>query len=232
MTHNIDLLIFDCDGVLIDSEYLFSQIAADLITQAGYPIDHESLSREYSGLVPLEILKKIESKSSIPFSYQLVSQMEKTFIDRMQTDLHPIKGIHEALEKLTIPYCICSNASLKNLEDVLKLVGLFDFFKDKIFSAPDMGTKKSKPAPDIFLFAAQKFDVLPQNCVVLEDSVYGIEAARKAGMRAVGFIGGKHSYRGHAEKLSDQGAETVINQHKDLIPVLKALSQFNLSIPF
>lgn len=224
MIPNIEFVIFDCDGVLVDSEYLACQIGADLITKAGYEIDAQTLAEQYAGLIFLDILKDLEKRTSNPFSYNLVTQMHDSFTERMETELNAVNGIFELLNQCELPYCLCSNSTYQNIEDMLSLLGLFHFFEGRIFSAPDMGTKKPKPAPDIFLYAAEQFKISPEQCVVVEDSSHGVEAAHKAGMRVIGFTGARHTYPGHAERLSAAGAETVINHHKDLIPVIRALN--------
>lgn len=107
---------------------------------------------------------------------------------------------------------------------MLQRVGLYELFAPNIFSAKEVGTKKTKPAPDVFLYAAKQFGVDPKDVIVIEDSAHGIQGARAAGMRVIGFTGGAHTYPGHADKLTDAGAETVIHRHKDLPSVIEALS--------
>jgi beta-phosphoglucomutase-like phosphatase (HAD superfamily) len=95
-----------------------------------------------------------------------------------------------------------------------------------IFSAYEVGTQKGKPDPNVFLFAAQKFNAKPSNTLVIEDSVHGVEAAVRAGMRVIGFTGGSHAYIGMADRLTDAGAETVVNSHGHLPHMIKALGQW------
>ncbi|WP_455474447.1 HAD family hydrolase [Bartonella sp. B30(2025)] len=224
----IDLVIFDCDGVLVDSEYLAAKIGSELLKKTGYEISPEEMSRGYSGLSFLNILKKIEQETKKPISAYLVDKMEDLFRKQIKTELRAIDGIKEAVEaiKSCYPYCICSNASSVDIKEMLTIVGLYDSFsdQDKIFSAPEVGTKKTKPAPDVFLFAAQKLNAEPKNTIVVEDSIYGVQAAVKAGMRVIGFTGGSHSYLSHSNALVDAGAETAITKHAHLLEVLEAMA--------
>ncbi|ALE04048.1 HAD family hydrolase [Bartonella ancashensis] len=227
----IDLIIFDCDGVLVDSEYLVAKIGSQLLKDINYEISPEELSERYAGLIFSDILKKIEKETGRLISANLIDKMSTLFCKQMKTDLRAIDGIAEAIKniKSSYPYCICSNSTSEDIKQMLLTVNLYNFFEDKIFSAPEMGTKKPKPAPDIFLFAAQKLCVHPKNTIVIEDSLYGVQAATAAGMRVIGFTGGSHSYLNHSNDLVDSGAETVITKHAHLLEVIKAMETWQAS---
>ncbi|KEC55380.1 HAD family hydrolase [Bartonella koehlerae] len=224
----IDLIIFDCDGVLVDSEYLAAQIGSQLLKKTGYEISPEELSTRYAGLIFLDILKKVEQETGKPTSAHLVDQMSDLFRAQIKTELRAIDGIREAIEAIQsrYPYCICSNARSTEIKEMLTIVDLYNFFddKDKIFSAPEIGTKKTKPAPDVFLSAAQQLRIKPNNTIVIEDSLHGVHAATAAGMRVIGFTGGSHSYLGHSNALVEAGAETAIAKHAHLLEVLEAMA--------
>ncbi|WP_332065915.1 HAD family hydrolase [Bartonella sp. CB189] len=222
----IDLVIFDCDGVLVDSEYLAAKIGSQLLKQTGYEISPEELSEHYAGLTFLDSLKEIEKKTKKPISAHLIDKMSDIFRAQIKTELHAINGIKEAIKVIQsrYPYCICSNAASADIQEMLTIVELYDVFKNKIFSAPEVGTKKAKPAPDVFLFAAQKLRVNPENTIVVEDSTHGVHAAKTAGMRVIGFTGGSHSYLNHSNALVDAGAETSIATHAHLPKVLEAMA--------
>ncbi|CAM1640576.1 HAD family hydrolase [Bartonella apihabitans] len=224
----IDLVIFDCDGVLVDSEYLAAQIESQLLAEAGVEITPEEISERYAGLIFLDILKEIEKHSDVPLSVGLIEQVPELFKKRMQDELLGIDGAREAVEAVAklYPYCICSNSRSEDIKRMLTITGLYDLFENKIFSAPEVGTKKVKPAPDVYLYAAKKMHAKPENTIVIEDSVHGVRGAVKAGMRVVGFTGGSHAYHGLADVLTEAGAETVIAHHVDLLAVLKALSEW------
>lgn len=224
----IDLVIFDCDGVLVDSEYLAAQIESQLLTDAGFEISPEELSERYAGLVFIDILKDIEKQSTIPLSASLVDRVPELFRSRMESELRAIDGARDAVEAIAAkyPYCLCSNSKSADIKNMLTTVGLYDLFENRIFSAPEVGTKKPKPAPDVYLFAAEKLKAKPANTIVIEDSVHGVHGATAAGMRVIGFTGGSHAYPGLADALTEAGAETVISRHSNLAKVVKVMSEW------
>jgi HAD superfamily hydrolase (TIGR01509 family) len=218
------LIIFDCDGVLVDSEIIAAQVEAELLTEAGYPIGADEIAERFSGLTWPNILMLVEREAGIPISASLIDKSDRNLDERLGREVEAIEGIAKVVSALRLPKCICSNSSTKRLELMLKRTGLYDLFEPNIFAAGEVGTRKSKPAPDVFLYAAEKFGVDPKNVIVIEDSVHGIHGARAAGMRVIGFTGGGHTYPGHADKLTEAGAETVINRHRDLPAVIEAMS--------
>ncbi|WP_375638678.1 HAD family hydrolase [Bartonella sp. MF74HXZ] len=222
----IDLIIFDCDGVLVDSEYLAAKIGSQLLKQTGYEISPEELSERFAGLIFRDILKQVEQETEKPISANLIDQMTNIFRTQIKTKLRAIDDVREAVEiiQTRYPYCICSNAKSVDIKEMLTTVDLYDLFEGKIFSAPEVGTKRTKPAPDVFLFAAQQLQAEPQNTIVIEDSLHGVHAATAAGMRVIGFTGGSHSYLGHSNALAEAGAETVIAKHAHLGEVLEAMA--------
>lgn len=222
-----ELVIFDCDGVLVDSEYLSAQISAKLLTDTGYAITAEELAERYSGLIFADMLKAIEQETDIPLSASLIDKAGDLFLQRIRTDLVPIDGVRQNIGRLHLPYCICSNSTSANIVTMLKLTKLYDLFEGRIFSAPEVGTRRSKPAPDVFVYAAKQYHIDPAKVVVLEDSVHGATAARDAGMRVVGFTGASHAWPGLAGALMEAGAETTISRHTDLPAVIEAMGHWH-----
>ncbi len=218
------LIVFDCDGVLVDSEIIAAEVESALLTEAGYPISVEEMGERFAGLTWHDILLSVEREAGIPLSATLFDKSEKILDERLANEVQALDGAAEAISKLKLPKCICSNSSSARLETMLKRVELYDFFTPNIFSAKEVGTKKTKPAPDVFLYAAQKMGVDPADAVVIEDSGHGVQAARAAGMRVIGFTGAAHSYPGHADRLTEAGAETVIRRFSDLPGMIEALS--------
>ena len=222
-----DLVIFDCDGVLVDSEIVAARVEADLITAAGFPIEAGELAATYAGLTFRDILLRIEEKSSIPFQASLIDQAEALVDRRLATEARAIEGAHEAIAGVRAPRCICSNSPMQRLDLMLTKTRLKPFFEGRVFSAVDTPEARPKPAPDIFLHAAAALGADPQRTLVIEDSVHGVHGAREAGMRVIGFTGASHSYPGHADVLTDAGAETVIRRWADLGGVLAALCEWS-----
>ncbi len=222
-----DLTIFDCDGVLVDSEIIAAQVESALLQEAGYPISVEEMGERFSGMTWKNILLAVEKEIDIPLSASLLDKSEALLDARLARDVKIIEGVQFALARIKGPRCICSNSSAERLDMMLTKVGLKEAFAPNIFSAKTLGPDRVKPKPDIFLFGAEKFGVKPEKCVVIEDSVHGVHGARAAGMRVVGFTGASHSYPSHADKLTDAGAETVISRMSDLPAVLAAMEQWS-----
>ncbi|ANT50574.1 HAD family hydrolase [Mesorhizobium amorphae] len=222
-----DLVIFDCDGVLVDSEIIAARIEAELLTLAGYEISPEELAETYAGLTFKDIMMRVEEKSAIPFQVSLIDRAEELVDRKLRSDVRAIDGVREAVAAVTVPRCICSNSRSERIEFMLEKVHLLPFFAGRIFSAMETPTGKTKPAPDVFLLAAEKLNAKPENTFVIEDSVHGVAGARAAGMRVIGFTGAGHSYPGHADALTEAGAETVIRRWAELKSVIAALSEWS-----
>ncbi|MGF7008816.1 HAD family hydrolase [Aminobacter sp. BE322] len=222
-----DLVIFDCDGVLVDSEIIAARVEADLLTAAGFEISAEEIAEAYAGLTFKDILLKIEEKAAIPFQASLITQAEELVDRRLKNEVRAIDGVHEAVAGVTAPKCICSNSTSERIEMMLDRTRILPLFKGRIFSALETPSRRPKPAPDVFLHAVSTLGANPANTFVIEDSVHGIAGAVSAGMRVIGFTGGAHSYSGHADMLTDAGAETVIRRWADLGGVIAALSMWS-----
>ena len=222
-----DLVIFDCDGVLVDSEIIAARVEAELLTLAGFEITPQEISESYAGLTFKDIMLRIEEKSRIPFQASLIDHAEALTDKRLETELRAIDGVREAVVSVTGPRCVCSNSSSARLDLMLTRVGLKPYFEGSIFSSLDTPSGRPKPAPDVFLYAAKTLKADPARTFVIEDSVHGIAGAKAAGMRVIGFTGAAHSYPGHADALTDAGAETVIRRWAELKQVLAALSEWS-----
>lgn len=222
-----DLVIFDCDGVLVDSEIIAARVEAELITAAGFEISAEEIAHSYAGLTFKDILMSIEERAGIPFQISLIDRAEDLIDERLKREVRAIEGAHEAVAAVTAPRCICSNSRTERIEFTLERTRLLPLFAGRIFSALETPTGKTKPAPDVFLHAAKQLGANPARTFVIEDSVHGVTGARRAGMRVIGFTGAAHSYPGHADALTEAGAETVIRRWPELKGVLAALSEWS-----
>lgn len=221
-----DLILFDCDGVLVDSEIIAAEVESTLLTEAGYPISAEEMGERYAGMTWRNILLEVEREASIPFSASLLDKSERLLDARLAT-VPIIEGVKDALAKMTIQRCICSNSSSARLDMMLSFTGLKPYFAPHVYSAKDLGADRVKPKPDIYLHGAKQFNVSPSRCVVVEDSTHGVTAARAAGMRVIGFTGASHTYPSHADKLTDAGAETVISRMRDLPATIAAMAEWD-----
>jgi len=222
-----DLIIFDCDGVLVDSEIIAAQVESKLLTEIGYPIETADMAERFAGMSWKNILLAVEKEADIPIPARLLDSTEKLLDEKLARDVKAIPGVGQAVARIDLPRCVCSNSSSKRLKAMLTRTGAYDLFAPHIFSARDVGEKRTKPAPDIFHHAAKVMQADPAKTLVIEDSIHGVEGATAAGMRVVGFTGASHSYRSHADHLTEAGAETVINRLTDLPPVVVALSEWS-----
>ncbi len=226
-----DLIIFDCDGVLVDSEVIAARVEADMITEAGFPISAEEMMERFAGLTTRDVLIRLETVSQVPFQASLIDRIKAELDKRLARDVKAIDGAARsvaAVRGAQLPYCICSNSPLDRIEAMLRRVGMIDLFdKQRIHSAREIPSKRTKPAPDVFLHGAAQLAADPAKCFVVEDSVHGITGAKAAGMRVIGFTGASHTWPGHADALTEAGAETVISRWSDFAAVVAALSEWS-----
>jgi len=204
-----------------------ARVEAELLTRAGFEISPEELAETYAGLTFKDILLEIERKSSIPFQASMIDQAEALIDRRLGAEVRIIDGARAAVAAVAYPKCICSNSRTDRVTLTLGKTGLLPYFEGLIFSSLETQSRKAKPAPDVFLHAAEAMRADPANTFVIEDSVHGVAGARAAGMRVIGFTGASHSYPGHADALMEAGAETVIRRWSDFQGVITALSEWS-----
>ncbi|MFD7453142.1 HAD family hydrolase [Kitasatospora sp. NPDC059827] len=217
MIEPIDLVIFDCDGVLVDSEIIAVRVVGQLTAELGWP------------LTEAEVVEKFVGRSEAANHAMLAERLGEeaaTLFDKRFRELHaeavdagltPVDGLPEALDALAglgLPMCVASSGTHEKMRHTLGRTGLYGRFEGRIHSATEVG--RGKPAPDLFLHAARSMGVDPAACVVVEDSGPGVAAARAAGMRALGYAGGVTA----AERLAGPG--TVVFRDMRELPALIA----------
>lgn len=219
----IDLVMLDCDGVLIDSEYLATVVESERYTAWGYEITPEDVSRRFAGLAEEEIARRIaeETQRTLPDGW--AADMKTAVVERIAAECELIEGADAMVASLPHPVCVCSNSAMDTLRRTLGRVGLWDTLGEVTFSARDLGVERMKPEPDVYLVAAERFGVDPRRGIVVEDSVHGVAGGVAAGARVIGFTGGRHTYQGHGEALSEAGATTIVSRHADVAPTIAAL---------
>ncbi|WP_135081630.1 HAD family hydrolase [Terasakiella sp. SH-1] len=211
MTQNpFDLIIFDCDGVLVDSELLASDILSEELARYGLDITPRECRERFTGS-SLKRVKEIVFQSKgieLPDNFEELLRIRdrRVFEER----LRPVSGIEETLDMLHLPLCVASSGSVEKITHSLKLTGMYSRLAPHLFSAEMVS--RGKPAPDLFLYAAEKMGVSPNRCLVIEDSPVGIKAAKKAGMTAFGFAGASHAGPGYAEMLDLTGADITFRE--------------------
>lgn len=188
-----NLIIFDCDGVLVDSEFVSSRVFSEALSDYGYPISAEECIRRFTGVnehTCRQVIMK-ESGINIPADYWALRQ--PVLLKAYETELAPLlQPVLEILDFLKIPRCVASNSSRNHVVHCLEFTKQLEYFTDRsIFTSQQV--PKAKPAPDLFLFAAREMGVRPENCIVVEDSSTGADAAIAAGMQVLMFLGGSHA---------------------------------------
>jgi HAD superfamily hydrolase (TIGR01509 family) len=186
---SVQLLIFDCDGVLVDSESISNGVLADLLTAEGMPTTLSEARRAYQGLMLSEVLARAEARLGRALPDDWLATFERERAARFRRELRPVKGANEAVRRIAaagIPVCVASQGKLSKTRLSLALTGLDRLFpEDSRFSAYSVA--KGKPAPDLFLHAARAMGAEAAGCVVVEDTPSGVRAAVSAGMRALGY---------------------------------------------
>jgi HAD superfamily hydrolase (TIGR01509 family) len=186
-----ELVIFDCDGVLVDSEKIAVKIDAVMLAELGWPMPEEEVVERFVGRSYADMAVAIEQHLGRPLPPDWDGPYRALYreaFDRELTAVDGVVGALDALDAVPLPMCVASSTSHSGLRHTLGLTGLYERFEGRVFSAADVS--RGKPAPDLFLHAARTLGVAPERCAVVEDSRYGVEAARAAGMRAFGYAGG------------------------------------------
>lgn len=209
-----DLVIFDCDGVLVDSEMISSRAHADMLTLHGYPITADQVLERFLGVSDLEAQMIVEAELGRKLPDDFSSQVKHSTLRFYADDLQPVPHVAEAVAAIGLPKCVASSGTPEKIRHGLTCAGLYEVLSPHIFSASQV--RRGKPAPDLFLFAAGQMKVSPERCVVIEDSVPGITGARAAGMTVLGFHGGSHCRPGHAGRLRAAGAAAVFDDMREL----------------
>jgi HAD superfamily hydrolase (TIGR01509 family) len=184
----VELVIFDCDGVLIDSERLAVKVDVLMLEQLGWPLSEAEVIERLVGRSDADTQAEIEAHLGRRLPAGWEEQFKPLYDEVFAAELAPVEGVLEALELITVPTCVASSGTHAYLRQMLGLTDLYERFAGRIFSADDVD--RGKPAPDLFLHAALNMGAAPSACVVVEDSLAGVQAARAAGMRTLAFAGG------------------------------------------
>jgi len=182
-----DLVIFDNDGVLVDSEGHANQILSDLLNEGGWAggMTREESMAEFLGRSLPAIRQRIEARIGRPLPGDFESRYHTRLFEAFDRHLTSVPGVEEALARIVLPTCVASSGTHERIRRALAATGLLSRFEGRIYSAEDVG--RGKPAPDLFLHAARTLGVAPARCAIVEDSPLGVEAANAAGMVAFGF---------------------------------------------
>lgn len=206
-TRPLPAVLFDCDGVLIDSEAIACRVELAILGEIGHPITLAEFQRRFVGTSRRFSLDGLAADWGKPLPADYGDRVRDRLDDVFRTELRAVDGMVDLVGRLRGRCAVASSSSLRRLNLTLGLTGYAPLLADRVFSAEQV--RHGKPAPDLFLFAAARLGVAPENCIVVEDSPYGIMAARAAGMRAVGFTAGAHCGADHGDRLRAVGADQI-----------------------
>jgi HAD superfamily hydrolase (TIGR01509 family) len=202
------LVIFDCDGVLVDSELITNRVFTQMLNELGVVISKEEAFETFVGRSMAQCLEIIAGLLGREVRADFVRQYHQRSATALKSELKAVQGIEAALEAIRVPYCVASNGSHEKMQTTLGLTGLLPKFKGKLFSVSEVA--RGKPFPDLFLHAAAKSDVAPADCVVIEDTPTGVSAGVAAGMTVYGYCAHTPAHRliaagahGTFERMSD-----------------------------
>ena len=186
---NCELVIFDCDGVLVDSEPISNRVFTAALRDLGFDWSYDEVCRRFIGHSMAHCLLEIEADLGRPVPECFLDELQaRTFDAFREEKLQPVPGIPELLDRLEIPFCVASSGEPEKMRTTLGLTGLLPRFEGRLFSSVQV--RHGKPAPDLFLLAAESCGAAPDRCVVIEDSVAGVRAGVDAGMAVLGYGGG------------------------------------------
>lgn len=214
------LVIFDCDGVLVDSEPLAMAVLLDTIRAQGLAIDPEQGYELFLGRSLASVGRMLVEDFGVSLDQAALDEMRQRLYAKFRAELRPIPHIAEMLAGFANPFCVASSSQPERVELALRLTGLWEHFEGRLFSATMV--THGKPAPDLFLLAARTMGYAPEDSLVVEDSGAGIRAAQAAHMRVAAFIGGGHARnRNHEERLRVLGPDWLIDDMRALPGLLR-----------
>ncbi|MBR0708307.1 MULTISPECIES: HAD family hydrolase [Bradyrhizobium] len=216
---NPELVIFDSDGVLVDSEIIQLTVFARTAAEEGVTISVEDAVRSFRGVKMADCVREIERRLGRSVRDTFVADIRRATALAFDAELKPVEGIHAALAEITVPVCVASNGPMSKLTHALGLTKLLARFEGRIFSAYEVGSWK--PEPGLFLHAAQTLGVPPSRCVVVEDSLSGTRAAKAAGMKVLGFTGGDPEVEPELAAICDR----VFHRMSDLPALLASRTE-------
>jgi HAD superfamily hydrolase (TIGR01509 family) len=206
---SFELLILDCDGVVVDSEPIATRILAGMLNSLGVSIEAEEVAQRFTGRTFARTLELAAELVGAPLPEDFVPKYRERTFAAMEAELKPVEGIEAALDRIAIRCCIASNGPHAKMRMTLGITSLLPRFEGRLFSSEDVA--RGKPFPDLFLLAARHFAVMPSACLVIEDSASGVAAAVAAGMSVYGFAGS-----GNDGSLLAAGADRIFNRMSEL----------------
>jgi HAD superfamily hydrolase (TIGR01509 family) len=199
-----EVVVFDCDGVLVDSEHLANTVLARLLTEEGFPLSTERSVELFTGSTMAALYAWVEEQLGRALPPDFAQRVDDETFAAFETQLTALPAAAEVLAALRVPWCIATSGAPAKYERTLRTTGLWELARGKVIHAGEV--LRGKPAPDLFLLAAARHQAIPLHCVVIEDTPRGIEGARAAGMPVLAFTGGSHMHPAQRARLLESGA--------------------------
>ncbi len=218
---DFDLVIFDCDGVLVDSEVISCRAHAAALTRCGYPITPDEVLVRFLGVSDREARLIVETEIGRKLPDDIEQQINQITRQLYATELRAISHVAETIAAIRQPKCVASSGTPEKIRHGLSHTGLYGLFDPHVFSASEVA--RGKPAPDLFFLAAERMNAAPERCLVIEDSIPGVTGARSAGMTVIGFDGGSHCQPGHAGMLTQAGAVATFHDMRQLPALIEQI---------
>jgi beta-phosphoglucomutase-like phosphatase (HAD superfamily) len=214
---SLDYILFDFDGVIVDSEILATKAILEVLKPFGCEMNELEYSQRFSGMMEYEVFKVLQHELDIDDVQACTTAYKKLFWSRYDTDFHCISGMHELVANLQIPASVVSNSNINYLQKSVTKVGLLTSF-EQLFSAQMV--ERPKPSPDLYNYAAAQLELDRGTSIVVEDSPTGVKAAKEAGFEVIGFLGAGHIFDGHHDLLMDNGADFIARNAQELRAIL------------
>ncbi len=216
----IKQVIFDCDGVLIDSEIVAAEVMVPVLRSLGHKLEVHHYLSSYSGKTFRDIFDKLDIDPRVEIEMLIKNVEEKVYLN-----VQAVAGIIEVVKAVVLPKTVVSNSGLNQINHALSVIELEEYFPNRFSSAL---VSNPKPSPEVYLYAAKKLNMKPKNCLVIEDSISGVTAAVAAGMNVIGFCGGQHITEGHGAKLMEVGAHVIATNASELSRILDKVNKNEL----
>ncbi|CAG9270730.1 HAD family hydrolase [Paraburkholderia unamae] len=216
----IDHLICDCDGVLVDSEVIADRVLFETLSSTFPGIDFHAAVNAAFGQQTSRFLADVAARFNLTMPEDFLETIEHRCEAAIAESVSPINGVRDALRQVTLPAAVVSNSRLTRVHASVRRAGLDTIFGERIFSAEQVA--RPKPYPDVYLHAAKQLGVEPARCVVVEDSISGLNAARAAGMKTIAFVGASHIPSGYADVLREMGITRIMARMEELPALVEA----------
>lgn len=213
-----ELVIFDCDGVLVDSEPIANRVFSELLGEVGLPMSFDETVRTFVGRSVATCVAMVEERIGRPVPEGWVDDWRRRTLDAFSHELRAVDGVQGVLDGLTVPFCVASSGEPAKMRFTLGMTGLLPRFEGRMFSAVEV--PRGKPAPDLFLHAARRMGAAPARCAVIEDTAVGVQAGAAAGMTVFGYAA-----MSAPDALRSAGAAHVFHHMRELPELLERHSR-------